>query len=112
MSISENNNDIEVPEVKIQWTLGEKVTAKIISWGFMSSIMIIIIGGLWSLIDIFISYSGETNFFMFFLQLTTGVQILIIFAIFAGLFFLVIAFIMFVKKGYKYLLNLLFKIED
>ena len=110
---NENKEDeYEVPQLKIQWTTTEKLTAKFISWGIMISLIVIIFGGLWSLIEIFFSYSGNTNFFTFFLELKMGIQILFIFSIFAGLFFLSIGFIIFVKKGYKFLLNLLFKIED
>ncbi|MHA1231710.1 MAG: hypothetical protein ACTSRP_18780 [Candidatus Helarchaeota archaeon] len=107
-----NNDEYEVPKIKIQWTQTEKITAKVISWGFMASFIIMIVGGLWSLVDIFFSYTGNTGFFDFFLSLTTGVQVLLIFMTFAGIFFLALALIIFVKKGYKFLLTFLFKIED
>jgi hypothetical protein len=111
---SENDESYEVPDVKIQWTRFEKLLAKIISLGIMISLMLTLIGGLWSLIDIFILYMGGYSlgsFFNFFLDLTSGVQILLIFASLAGVLFLGIAFIIFLKKGYKFILHLLFKIE-
>ena len=111
-TMNESEEDYDLPEIKIQWTYTEKITAKIICWGLMGSIIIMIIGGLWSLIDISLLGAGVSSFFDFFLELTTGIQLLLITSALAGILFLGISFIVFIKKGYKFFLHFLFKIEE
>ena len=106
-------SEYEVPDLKVKWSKYEKIAAKGISWSLMVSIIIMMVGGLWTLIDVLLLYLGDTSSFIsIFLQLTAGVQILLIFTALIGLLFLGIAFYMFIKKGFKFILNLLFKIED
>jgi len=109
----DNSNPNNTKEYnKIQWTQLEKITAKIISWGLMVSMLIIIIGGLLIIFELFLLPTGTNNFFALFTQLTTGLQLLIIFGSLAFLIFLSIVLVVFTKKGYKFILNLLFKIEE
>ncbi|MBD3229012.1 MAG: hypothetical protein GF329_12555 [Candidatus Lokiarchaeota archaeon] len=110
-----DENDIvyDVPKSKINWTDAEKITAKIITAGIMASLVVVIVGGIWTLFEIiFISIYPITSFFDFFLSLSNGVQIFLIFAGFLILIFFIIALILLVRRGYKFVLHFLFKIEE
>lgn len=103
----------DIPSSKINWTKTEKITAKIITAGIMASLVIIIIGCLWTFFEIiFISMFPITSFFDYFLNLNTGMQIFLIFAGFLILIFFLIALILLVKRGYKFVLHFLFKINE
>lgn len=100
---------------EIQWTKNEKRVASFLSWGIICSLVIILVGGLWTLIDILLLYINpdlELSILEFFLELSTGVQILILGSAIGALFFLGIAFYLFIKRGHRYILKLLFKIKE
>ena len=112
------DSDIEVPELKTEWTMVEKSVARFLSGSMIVSIVIMLVGLIWTLVDIILLYfgSGAGGFLEVILaifgELTIGVQLLLIFGVLFLLVLLGIAFYLFIKRGYKLFLNLLFKIED
>jgi len=74
----------------------------------VSSCLICITGGIWSIID-FIQPTGKLESF---LGLTIGYQIAIVAGVLAGLFFLLIFFFGLFKKGRKWVLHFIFNIRE
>ena len=98
-----------------EWTSSEKFIARFISWGIIISITIVIFGGLWTILELLINISNpETGFELldWFIALDWVYQVLIIGALIVGVILGMIGFSLFLKRGQKFLLNLLFKINQ
>jgi len=97
------------------WTPQEEMIARIISWGIIISIAIMIVGGIWTVLEFIINFSEPSSQFAlidWFIGLEWTFKILIIGGLIIGIFIGVIAFSLFIRKGQKFLLNLLFKIKE
>ncbi|MHA1278033.1 MAG: hypothetical protein ACTSQI_01595 [Candidatus Helarchaeota archaeon] len=97
-------------EPEREWTYKEKLIARIISWGIISSIVLIIVGLIWFGLELLISGS-EPNFTWFF-TLDWAWRVLIIGAMIVGILVGIIIFSVFIRKGQRFILRLLFKIEE
>jgi len=86
----------------------QKVVGDLFYIFIVSSCLICIIGGIWSIFD-FIMPTGKLESF---LGLTLGYQIAIVAGILAGLFFLLIFFFGLFKKGRKWVLHFVFKVRE
>jgi len=76
---------------------------------FVVAFIVLIIGVIWMVVDWAL---GDTKISLWFLSLQFGLQIMIIGGLFAGLFFLIVFFFGFFKKGRKRILNYTFKAKD
>ena len=94
----------------VDWTGREKLIARVISWGIMVSIVIIITGGIWTAIELLINPSLPD--FLWFTELEWTYQVLVIGGIIVGVVVGIIVFSIFIRRGQRFILNLLFKIED
>lgn len=79
--------------------------AKFLIGGLLVGIGVILLGGLWFILDLF----APTGKFAAFLTGSTGMKILVIGAALLAIFFLVIIFSTIAKKGYSYILDKLEK---
>lgn len=98
-----------------EWTSSEKLIARIISWGIIISITIVIFGGLWTILELLINITNPATGFElldWFIALDWYYQLLIFGGLIVGVIFGMIAFSLFLKRGQKFLLNLLFKINQ
>ena len=86
----------------------QKVVGDLFYIFIVSSCLICITGGIWSIFD-FIMPTGKLESF---LGLTLGYQIAIVAGILAGLFFLLIFFFGLFKKGRKWVLHFVFKVRE
>ncbi len=93
-----------------EWTSKEKIIAKVISWGVILSVVVIIVGGMWFAMELLFSAS-EPSLSWFFL-LDWPFQVLIIGGLILGVLLGIIVFSIFIRKGQRFILNLLFKIEE
>ena len=82
-----------------------EVLAKILIGGLLVGVLVSILGGIWTLLDL-IQGSGK---FQAFLQASFGLQLLVIGAALLAILFLSIIFSTIWKKGYNYILE---KLED
>ena len=73
---------------------------------FVAASIVTILGGIWTAAEFFI---GTTGKFEWFISLNFGLKIVIIAALFAGLFFLLVFCFGFFKKGQKKVLRWAFK---
>ena len=78
-----------------------EVLAKILIGGLIVGIVMVLLGGVWFILD-FIQPTGK---FGAFISGSTGMQILIIAAACLAIFFLLIIFSTIWKKGYDYILD-------
>jgi len=92
------------------WTEKEKLIARIISWGIIISVIITIVGGIWFGLELLLS--GSEPSLAWFLALDWPYQVLIIGGLIVGILIGIIVFSLFIKKGQRFILNLLFKIEE
>ena len=97
--------------VKEDWTQTEIWIARIISWGIIISVVLIIIGGAYTILEIFISPSGSSLSTWFFDQ-AWEIQTLIIGGLIVGVLVGIVIFSIFIRKGQRFILNWLFKIEE
>lgn len=88
-----------------QYTGRQKIIGTIFYVSFVISFIMIIGSAIWSLLD-FIMARGKTDLF---LRLSLGLQIAIIGAILAALFFLLILFYGLFKRGVTVILNIIFR---
>jgi hypothetical protein len=97
-----------------EWTAREKLIARFISWGIIFSVTIIIVGGIWTTLEFIISYvnPGSGEIIQWFIDLDWAFQILVFGALIVGVILGMIGFSIFLKRGQKFLLNLLFKIKQ
>ncbi|NVM31157.1 MAG: hypothetical protein HWN65_20130 [Candidatus Helarchaeota archaeon] len=95
----------------VDWTGREKLIARVISWGIMISIVIIITGGIWTVIELLI-YPTSPDFEWFINLGDWTYQVLVIGGILVGVVVGIIVFSIFIRRGQRFILNLLFKIED
>lgn len=97
--------------VNEEWTSKEKFIARIISWGIIIAVVLIIAGGSWTAIEYFINPSGSGL-----LAWITGqaweIQVLIIGGLIVGILVGIFVFSIFIRKGQRFILDLLFKIEE
>lgn len=98
-------------EIKQEWTNKERLIAKFISWGIIISVVVVIVGSVWTSLEIFVAPSGS-SLSDWFISLGWEMQILIIGGLIVGAVVGIIVFSMFLRKGQRFILNLLFKIED
>ncbi len=98
-----------------EWTEREKLVASILSWGIILSIAIIIIGGMWTALEFIINF-GETEsqfaIIDWFINQDWLTKTLIIGGLIMGTFIGVILFSIFIRKGQRFILRLLFKIDE
>ncbi|MHA1376755.1 MAG: hypothetical protein ACTSRG_00050 [Candidatus Helarchaeota archaeon] len=78
-----------------------EVLAKILIGGLIVGVGIILLGGVWFLLDL-VAPTGKLQAF---LQGSTGMQILVIGAALLAVFFLIIVFSTLWKKGYDFILD-------
>ncbi|MFX1452503.1 MAG: hypothetical protein ACFFCM_16825 [Promethearchaeota archaeon] len=78
-----------------------EILAKILIGGLIVGIGMILLGGIWFVLD-FIQPTGK---FGAFIAGSTGMQILVIAAALLAIFFLIIIFSTIWKKGYDYILD-------
>ena len=76
---------------------------------FVVAFIVLLLGIIWMVVDWAL---GDTKISLWFLSLQFGLQIMIIGGLFAGLFFLIVFFFGFFKKGRKRILNYTFKAKD
>jgi hypothetical protein len=97
-----------------EWTAAEKLIARFISWGIILSVTIIIVGGIYTLLEFLISYANPSSgkIIQWFLGLDWWYQVLVIGALIIGIILGMIGFSIFLKRGQRFLLNLLFKIKQ
>ena len=96
------------------WTSKEKFIASFISWGIIISVSIIIFGGLWTILELLINLSNPSSGYEiidWFIGLDWVYKVLVIGALLVGVILGMIGFSIFLKRGQKFLLNLLFKIK-
>ena len=94
------------------WTPRGKKVAKLISYGIMIAIVITLVGAIWSGIEVAIGVSGSaTNFISWFLEQYWTYQVLIVGGLILGLFFGIIGFQIFIKKGQRFILKHIFKLD-
>ncbi len=94
-----------------EWTNAEKLIARVISWGIIISVVVVIVGSAWTALEIFVAPSGS-SLSGWFAALGWEMQILIIGGLIVGVVIGIIIFSMFIRKGQRFILNLLFKIEE
>ena len=97
--------------VNEEWTTKEKLIARIISWGIIVGVVCVIGGGTWTAIEYFVDPSGA-GLMAWIATQAWEVQILIIGALIVGILVGVFVFSIFIRKGQRFILNLLFKIEE
>ena len=98
-----------------EWTSSEKLIARVVSWGIIISITIVIFGGIWTILELLINISSpETGFELldWFINLDWYYQWLIIGVLIVGVIIGIIGFSLFLKRGQRFMLNLLFKINQ
>ena len=95
-----------------EWTEKEKLLARAISWGIIISVVLMIFGAVWTAADLLISYSQPSSTWDWFLGLDIAYQILMIGGLIVGALIGLIVFSIFIRKGQRFILNLLFKIEE
>jgi hypothetical protein len=98
-----------------EWTSKEKLIARIISWGIIISVAIIIVGGLWTAFEFIINFSSsgsELEILDWFISLDWMYKALVIGSLIVGAILGIIGFSIFLKRGQRFLLNLLFKIKQ
>jgi len=98
-------------EIEKEWTNVEKLIARVISWGIIISVVVVIVGSAWTALEIFVAPSGS-SLSGWFTGLGWEMQTLIIGGLIVGAVIGVIIFSMFIRKGQRFILNLLFKIQD
>ena len=97
-----------------EWTSNEKLIARIISWGIIISVTIIIVGGIYTILELLISLASPgsgSEIIQWFLALEWWYQVLVFGILIVGVIVGMIAFSIFLKRGQKFLLNLFFKIK-
>ena len=92
------------------WSEKEKLVTRIISWGIIISIVVIITGGLWTFVEFIAQLFQPSG--TWFNSLDWPFQVLIIGALVVGLILGIVGFNVFVRRGQRFILNLLFKIRD
>ncbi|MDD1776593.1 MAG: hypothetical protein LUQ65_00365 [Candidatus Helarchaeota archaeon] len=98
-----------------EWTSKEKFIARFISWGIIISVSIVILGGLWTALELVIYFSNPgtgLEIIDWFIALDWVYKLLIIGGLIVGAILGMIGFSIFLKRGQKFLLNLLFKIKQ
>ena len=98
-------------ETSKEWTDNEKLIARFIRWGIILSVVLIIVGGSWTAIELLLNPSAS-SFGAWFMAQDWTIQVLVIGALIVGVLVAVVLFSIFIRRGQKFLLNLLFKIED
>ncbi|MHA1786211.1 MAG: hypothetical protein ACTSVY_05270 [Candidatus Helarchaeota archaeon] len=99
------------------WSEDKKeLFAKIMSWGIIAALLVIVIGAILFALDFGVSTStGGGNIFGYFLLLWTisnGLFVMVLGAMITGLFALVLVFSLLLKSGQRFFLDLIFKIEE
>jgi hypothetical protein len=92
------------------WSEKEKLIARLISWGIIVSVVVIITGGIWTFVE-FIAQLFQPSL-SWFSSLDWPFQILVIGALIIGLIVGIVGFNIFVRRGQRFILHLLFKIND
>jgi len=112
--ISENLRMERIMQAEQDWTSKEKIIARFISWGIIISVTIVIIGGIWTIIELLINPNPASQYalIIWFSGLDWWYQVLIIGALIVGIILGIIVFSIFLKRGQRFLLNLLFKIRQ
>ena len=97
-----------------EWTSKEKLIARFISWGIIGSVAIVIVGGIWTAIELIINISStgsELEILDWFIDLDWIYQMLVIGVLIVAVILGMIGFSLFLKRGQRFLLHLLFKID-
>ncbi len=76
---------------------------------FVVAFIVLLVGIIWMIVDWAL---GDIKIYAWFLTLHLGLQIMIIGGLFAGLFFIIVFFFGFFKKGRKRILQYTFKAKD
>jgi hypothetical protein len=97
-------------ETEREWTYREKLVARVISWGIMISIVVIIVGSVWFGLELLIS--GTEPSLAWFFDLDWAFKVLIVGGLIVGILLGIIVFSVFIRKGQRFILNLLFKIDE
>ncbi|NVM56417.1 MAG: hypothetical protein HWN66_22150 [Candidatus Helarchaeota archaeon] len=93
-----------------EWTYKEKLIARIISWGIIISVVVIIVGSAWTGLEMVFSVSEPSMSWFF--DLSLSYQIMIVGGLVVGILVGIILVSAFIRKGQRFILNLLFKIEE
>ncbi|MFX1297135.1 MAG: hypothetical protein ACFFD2_20065 [Promethearchaeota archaeon] len=97
---------------KAEWTPRGKKVAKFLSYGIIISLVIVIIGSLWSCIDVILDLSeSSTDFLTWFLEQYWTYQVLIIGGLIIVIFIGIIGFSIFIRKGQRFIYKHIFKLE-
>ena len=99
------------------WSTQQKETfARILSWGLIIAIVVILAGGIYMLFEMLITAgTGGLNvagFLYIIWNTSNGLFILILGGLVTGIFALILAFTLLIKSGQMFFLNLIFKIEQ
>ena len=99
------------------WSTEQKETfARILSWGLIIAIVIILAGGIYMLFEMLVTAgTGGLNvvaFFYIIWETSNGMFILILGALITGIFALILAFTLLIKSGQMFFLKIIFKIEE
>lgn len=103
-----------------EWTSKEKFIARLLSWGIIVSITIVIVGGIYTMLEFLISFSSPSSpsqiidWFLGLSSMPNGwvYQVLVFGVLIIGVILGMIGFSLFLKRGQRFLLNLLFKINE
>ena len=98
------------------WSTSQKETfARILSWGLIIAIVVILAGGIYMLFEMLIQAgTGGTNvlgFFYIIWNTSNGLFVLILGGVVTGIFALILTFTLLIKSGQMFFLNMIFKIE-
>ncbi|NHI91187.1 MAG: hypothetical protein EAX96_01705 [Candidatus Lokiarchaeota archaeon] len=98
------------------WTTDQKETfARILSWGLIIAIVIILAGAIYMLFEMLIQAgTGGLNVVAFFYviwETSNGLFVLILGGLITGIFALILLFTLLIKSGQMFFLKFIFKIE-
>ena len=94
-----------------EWTERGKKVASLLSYGMILSIVIIIIGAVWTGLEILVSSGSGTNFIDWFLGLDWTLMVLVVGGLIVGAFVGIIGFQIFIRKGHRFFMKYIFKLE-
>lgn len=97
--------------VEEEWTEKERLLARFISWGIIIAVILIMIGSGWTAIELGAAPSGS-SLGSWFNSLGWEMQFFIFGGLIVGALVGIFVFSIFIRKGQKFILNLLFKIEE
>lgn len=93
------------------WTAREKLIARFISWGIIISVVLLMLGSGWTALEMFASPS-DSDLGTWFITQGWQMQVLIVGGLIVGVLIGIFVFSIFIRKGQRFILNLLFKIEN